>query len=140
MILLWLLLGWLLAVPYVALGWRLPRDRGLAWWSAGLITASAIYVMLAVLDGRPEHAALEAVGVLLFGGAALWAARQRLGRALALAWALHPVWDLGIHLGLGVEAPAWYVWACLAFDLITGAAIWLWSREKPWPLAPEATP
>ena len=125
----WLLLGWLLAVPYVAFGWRLPRDRGLAWWSAGLVTAASVYVVLALLDVRLGHAALEASGVVTFGGTALWAARQRLGWMLALAWALHPAWDLGVHLGLGIGAPAWYVWACLSFDVITGGAIWLWSRR-----------
>ena len=129
MIWFWLLLGWLGAVPYVALGWRMPRDRGFAWWSAGLITAASVYVVFALLGGQLAHAALEASGVILFGGAALWAARQRRGGALALAWALHPAWDLGVHLGMGVEAPAWYVWACLSFDLIVGAAIWAWSRR-----------
>ncbi|MEM1177714.1 MAG: hypothetical protein AAGM22_05185 [Acidobacteriota bacterium] len=85
------------------------------------------------------------VGVEM-AGVALYALFAFLGRRrselfLAAGWALHPVWDLGVHglhgahdlpglpealLGLrpGVSyAPEWYVLACLSFDVLVAMLI-----------------
>jgi hypothetical protein len=43
---------------------------------------------------------------------------------LALAWALHPVWDIALHTrGLGSYTPDGYVVACIGFDLLLAALI-----------------
>ena len=44
---------------------------------------------------------------------------------LALGWALHPVWDFGVHhLGPGRSfAPRGYVFACITFDWVVAAYI-----------------
>ena len=125
MIAVWLLLGLVGAAVYVAAG----RGRGLAWWAVGLVVAALAYVAFAFAAGDLRAAGAEAVGVALFGGAAAFAWRRRSVGALAVAWALHPAWDLGAHLAGGLPAPTWYVWACLSFDLAVGAAL-AW-RTRP---------
>ena len=49
---------------------------------------------------------------------------------LALGWLLHPVWDFAVHhLGPGRDfAPPRYVFACLAFDWIVAAYIFIYYR------------
>jgi hypothetical protein len=43
---------------------------------------------------------------------------------LALGWALHPIWDLGLHrFGPGQFAPEAYPVSCLSYDLIVAAVI-----------------
>ncbi len=51
-------------------------------------------------------------------------------RALAAGWALHPIWDAGLHLqGSGAtHAPEWYVVACISFDLLIASFI-QWNRN-----------
>jgi uncharacterized protein DUF6010 len=46
---------------------------------------------------------------------------------LALGWALHPLWDVGVHYaGPGRSfAPRGYVFACVTFDLVVAAYIFL---------------
>src|SRR5687768_18362866 len=46
-------------------------------------------------------------------------------RWLALGWALHPVWDFGLHYfgpGRGI-GPPFYAIACLSFDWVVAAYI-----------------
>jgi hypothetical protein len=57
---------------------------------------------------------------------------------LALAWVLHPLWDFGLHyLGPGDSfAPLRYTFACISFDLIIAAYIfmayrWLHLANRP---------
>ena len=122
MVALWLLLGLVGAAAYIAAG---ERVGGLAWWAVGLVVAALAYVAFAAARGAPPgEIAVEAVGAALYGGAVWVGWRRRSPRLLALAWALHPVWDVGVHAVGGLSAPAWYVWACLSFDLAVGA--WLW--------------
>jgi hypothetical protein len=61
---------------------------------------------------------------------------------LALGWLLHPVWDFGVHhLGPGSAfAPLPYVIACISFDWVVAAYIFIayrWlglaSRQAPSP-------
>ena len=119
MIALWLALG---LAGGAAFAWA-GRARPLAWWGAGLAVAAALYVAFALARGDLAHAAVEASGAALYGAVAWVGVRQRRAGPVALGWALHPVWDLGVHLGAGLPAPAWYVWACLSFDVLVGAAL-----------------
>ena len=122
MTVLWLLLGALLAVPYVAVGRRRRGRAARAWWAGGLVGAALVYVAFALAAG--EGVLLELGGLALYGAMAAVGLRGHRGW-FAAGWLLHPLWDLGLHLGGGV-APEWYVWVCLAFDAVAG--VWLWAR------------
>lgn len=59
--------------------------------------------------------AFGALGLAGWRGAAKW---------LALGWALHPIWDFGLHyIGPGDFAPWAYTIACLSFDWVVAAYI-----------------
>ncbi len=65
----------------------------------------------------------EAIGVALFGAVA-WLGARRAALWLAAGWAAHVGWDLLLHpLTDGGYAPAWYVRACVGFDLVVAAWI-----------------
>jgi len=51
-------------------------------------------------------------------------------KRLALGWLLHPVWDFGAHhLGSGRSfAPLSYVFACITFDWVVAAYIFIYYR------------
>jgi hypothetical protein len=61
----------------------------------------------------------ELAGVTVFGGMGLLGLRRPLWW-IVVAWALHPLWDVGPHyLGPGRPlAPETYTIACLSFDLL----------------------
>lgn len=59
--------------------------------------------------------AFGALGLMGWKGSARW---------LALGWALHPVWDFGVHyVGPGDFAPWRYAILCLSFDWVVAAYI-----------------
>ena len=86
-----------------------------------------IYFAFALVGGPSARSlALEAVGVLLYGGAA-WLGFRKSTALLALGWAMHPVWDVALHLtGAGaVYTPDWYPWGCVSFDMIVAGAVFV---------------
>ena len=72
------------------------------------------------------RSALEALGLLLYGAAA-WIGFRKSTTLLALGWAMHPVWDVALHLqGAGAAyTPDWYPWGCVSFDLVVGGAVFV---------------
>ena len=50
---------------------------------------------------------------------------------LAIGWAVHPAWGAFLHMrGPGATfAPAWYVVACISFDILVAAFI-LFKRHE----------
>ncbi len=134
---LWLLLGVALAIPYVLVGHRLGDRSARLWWAGGLVLIALIYVGFPLRRGAPlPDVAFELCGVLLYGAAAVLGLRG--DRAwLALGWTLHPIWDIGLHNSSETAlAPMWYVWACLAFNLLVAAYLWRVART---PLDPART-
>lgn len=127
MIALWLLLGLLGAAVYVRIG----RTKPLAWWALGLAVAAGLYVVFALARGDGVDALIEAGGVMLYGAVAWLGVRRGSEGLVAVGWALHPAWDLGVHLGTGVEAPAWYIWLCLSFDLVVAGALLVRAHRHP---------
>jgi hypothetical protein len=105
---------------------RFVRDvagRGLL--SILLMTAAGAYFGFAVAGGPgPGWTLLELAQVIVFGVPALLGLRGS-PFWLAAGWALHPVWDAGLHyVGPGrTFAPMPYVIACISFDLVVGAYI-----------------
>lgn len=62
--------------------------------------------------------AFGTMGLIGWRGSAKW---------LALGWALHPVWDFGLHYaGPGRDVGPWtYAVACLSFDWVVAAYIFI---------------
>lgn len=127
----WLVLGAVGAGLYLAAGRRQQGRAARLWWVGGLIVAALVYVAFAVARAAPLAAVLfEAGGVVAYGALASLSLRGDL-RFVATAWLLHPLWDAGLHAPGGFAlAPSWYVWACLSFDLVVGAALWLPSVRR----------
>jgi hypothetical protein len=90
-----------------------------------LFVAAGVYIVFAIRAGEGTLWLVgELVGVAIFGGMALLGLRGSLWWIVA-AWALHPLWDVGLHyLGPGrLFAPETYTIACLSFDLLVAAYI-----------------
>ena len=86
--------------------------------------AALIYVVF-VLAASAGLGALvtELLGVAAFGAIA-WLGASRAALWLAAGWAVHVGWDLLLHpLAGSGYAPAWYVRACVGFDLVVAAWI-----------------
>lgn len=90
----------------------------------GLIIAAIVYVGFATIWGNGLWFLIEIGGLLIYGLFVLLALRYTM-IWLAVGWALHSIWDLGLHwIGQGhTIAPAWYVIACLSFDLLVAGYI-----------------
>jgi hypothetical protein len=119
-----LVVGIVLAFGFV-LWARTQPDAGRRLYAIGLAVTALIYIVFALL-GRagPRSLALEAVGLLLYGAAA-WLGFRKSAALLALGWAMHPVWDVALHLhGAGAGyTPDWYPWGCVSFDLLVAGAV-----------------
>ena len=87
-----------------------------------LFIVAGLYIVFAVRTGESAFWVVgELVEVAIFGGIGL----RGLLWWLVGAWALHPLWDVGLHyLGPGRSfAPETYTIACLSFDLLVAAYI-----------------
>jgi len=94
-------------------------------YAMGLAVAALLYLAFALLArASAEWLAIEAVGVVLYGLAAVIAFR-RWPAALAVGWVAHVAWDVGLHLDSAGAAhtPDWYPWLCVSFDLVLAAAV-----------------
>lgn len=109
---------------FVGIAFALPRrTRGIL--ARGLIVTALIYVYFAArAHAGPTWLAAELVGVALYGAMALRGLRGSPWWLVA-GWALHPVWDIGLHLvGPGQAfAPVAFPIACLTWDPIAAALI-----------------
>jgi hypothetical protein len=105
---------------------RFTREiYGRALLAIFLITAAGAYFGFAVLAGvSPLWILVELVGVIIFGVMALLGLRDS-AWWLALGWALHPLWDVVLHLwGPGSSfASQPYAIACITFDWVVAAYI-----------------
>ena len=100
-----------------------------------LFAAAGAYFGFVVVARSPAiWSLLELLQVVGFGvlglmgwkGSAKW---------LALGWALHPLWDFGVHhLGPGRSfAPVSYVFACITFDWVVAAYMLIYYRGASHP-------
>lgn len=127
----WLLLGALVGAAFLAFA-RSRRGAEMMVLSLGLLVAALIYLGFALSEGEPVWLLVEALGVAAYGGLA-WLGLRRSSLWLAAGWALHPAWDIGLHLvGAGAAvAPEWYATACISFDLlIAGYIVTRFSRDR----------
>jgi hypothetical protein len=81
---------------------------------------SRLWVLIELL----QAIAFGTLGLIGWRGPAKW---------LALGWVLHPLWDFGLHyLGPGSSfAPLPYTIACISFDWVVAAYIFIAYRNKP---------
>ena len=110
---------------------RLIADRvGRTVLAIGLFVSAGAYFGFAIVGPASQVwiliELLQVVGFCVLGlmgwkGSAKW---------LGLGWALHPLWDFGVHhLGPGRSfAPVTYVFACITFDWVVAAYIFIHYR------------
>jgi hypothetical protein len=135
-----LVVGFVLAFGFL-LWTRAQPDSGRRLYAIGLAVTALIYLVFA-LAGRAggRSLALELGGVVLYGAAA-WLGWRKSLTLLALGWAMHPVWDVALHLQDPGAAytPGWYPWGCVSFDLIVAGAVFAAGARRissPDPLGP----
>ena len=90
-----------------------------------LFAAAGAYFGFAYNPGTPRiWILIELLQVVAFGTLGLYGWRGS-PYWLALGYALHPLWDFGVHhLGPGREfAPVPYVFACITFDWVVAAYV-----------------
>ena len=116
------LLGALAAVPLVLYARRHRGEDKV--YAQGLAVAALIYVVFVLAASAGTGALMtELLGTVIFGLVALLGVR-RAALWLAAGWAAHVGWDLLLHpLTAEGYAPAWYVRACIGFDLVVAAWI-----------------
>ncbi|KPQ36516.1 MAG: Zinc dependent phospholipase C [Phormidesmis priestleyi Ana] len=123
LILLWLILGSVLALIFVTFA-RTEPTRERAILAAGLVVAAFIYVVLAFAGGSSDWIGIEMLGLVMYGLAAVLGVYYS-SWWLAFGWAAHPVWDICLHLlgmratqGIGATfAPEWYIYLCIGLDI-----------------------
>ena len=98
--------------------------------ATALFAAAGAYFGFAVVARPPAiWSLLELLQVVAFGTLGLMGWKGR-AKWLGLGWLLHPVWDFGVHhLGPGRSfAPVTYVFACITFDWVVAAYIFIFYR------------
>lgn len=86
--------------------------------SLGLFVASAIYTIFALTSMNGIWITVEAVGLLLFL-MFIWMAFHYSMWFVVFGWALHIVWDVGVHpQETAPYVPLWYAWLCVGFDAL----------------------
>ena len=128
----WLVLGIVLGAGFLVFARRQGVQGERRLLAVGLVVAALIYVGFAVAWADAVWMMIELGGVLVFTGLAVLGLK-RSALSLAVGWALHPAWDVGLHLvGAGAAfAPAWYAVACISFDLLVAAYIIARFRRTP---------
>jgi hypothetical protein len=98
--------------------------------ATALFAAAGAYFGFAVVARPPAiWSLLELLQVVAFGTLGLMGWKGP-AKWLGLGWLLHPVWDFGVHhLGPGRSfAPLTYVFACITFDWVVAAYIFIYYR------------
>ena len=88
----------------------------------GLVVAALIYVGFGVFSGSLGWILTEVAGVAIYAVFA-WLGLKKSGWFLAAGWALHPLWDAGLHDYSTEFVPHWYINGCIGFDLFVAAYV-----------------
>ena len=122
-----LIAGILLAVPFVAYARRQGPRVETRIYALGLIGAAVIYAGFALVGtAEPRWMAIEFAGLLPFAGLT-WLGLRHSTWWLAAGWVAHAAWDTGLHLVTGTPpfVPSWYPVVCIGFDGFVAGAITL---------------
>jgi len=125
-------LGLIAVLPFLFYAQRLPYHRVMSMLGLALVIAALIYVSFALVWADSAWLMVELLGVVLYG-LLFVAAVAITPLLLAVAWLLHPLWDLVLHLyGPGAHlVPDWYAIACMSFDLAVALYIvWRVNQEN----------
>lgn len=110
---------------------RFSKDfAGRSVLAIGLFVSASAYFGFAMVGPASRiWMLIELLQVVAFGTLALMGWKGS-AKWLALGWALHPLWDFGVHhLGPGRSfAPVTYVFACITFDWVVAAYILIYYR------------
>jgi hypothetical protein len=120
-----IVVGLFLGVGFVLIV-RMSRSYARSF-AIGLVVTALIYVGLAIFKGSGRWILIELAGVAIFAVFA-WLGLRKSGWMLALGWALHPLWDAGLHDYSTQFVPHWYIGGCIGFDLLV--AIYIAFRVK----------
>jgi len=115
-----IVVGLLLASGFILLV-RLSRSYA-RLFAIGLVVTALIYVGLAFFNNALTWIPIELAGVAIFAVFA-WLGLKKSGWWLAAGWALHPLWDAGLHDYSTQFVPHWYIGGCIGFDLLVAAYI-----------------
>lgn len=107
------------------------QKKAISFWRMALIIVTLIYVGFALIGQQWDWLPIEFGGVLLYSFFVFLSFRFSI-LFLALGWALHVIWDLGLHFnGHPGYVPDWYPGVCLGFDLlIAGYLVWSFLEKK----------
>ena len=112
-----IVVGLFLGVGFVLLSRNYARS-----FAIGLVVTALIYVGLAIFNSAITWILVELAGVAIFVVFA-WLGLRKSGWWLAAGWALHPLWDAGLHDYSTQFVPHWYIGACVGFDLLVAMYI-----------------
>jgi hypothetical protein len=128
-----IVLGAVLGGLFALVARRRKRGGEVPLLALGLVVAALIYIVLALAAGADRRwLTLEVAGLGVFGGLAWLGLRTSLWW-LALGWAAHVGWDVGLHLDRpSALVPAWYPLLCVGFDLVVaGFVLGMAAAERP---------
>lgn len=114
-----------LATLTCLIGYSLPFYKALDFYGILLAMIAGVYIGFAIDDGRRDKLILEvvvALGFCMLVLIGMW----KWPVLIAVGYLLHAVWDLLHHpFKLGVRVKAWYPPACLIYDGLIGAFIYI---------------
>ncbi|HKY28326.1 MAG TPA: DUF6010 family protein [Pyrinomonadaceae bacterium] len=122
-ILIELIIGVILAIGFILLARRsvnFTKEKRIL--AVGLVVAALIYVGFGVFSDSVAWKIIELLGVLVYALFA-WLGLKKSGWFLAVGWALHVVWDAGLHGASTPFVPHWYIAGCIGFDLLVAGYI-----------------
>ena len=135
-ILIELIVGAILAIGFLLLA---RRSKGFAKekriYAVGLVVVALIYVGFGLFSDSVRWIIIEIMGVPIYALFA-WLGVKKSGWFLAVGWALHVLWDAGLHGVSTPFVPHWYVAGCLGFDLLVAAYIAVQEIKKTQPTSP----
>lgn len=93
-------------------------DRTYPILAEALAIVAFVYVAFAMASMESGWLAVEIAGLMIFLGFAYLGLRRSLSW-LWVGWALHMLWDTGLHLIVETPfVPDWYPVVCIAFDAV----------------------
>ena len=88
----------------------------------GLVVAALSYVGFGLFSGSLRWVLIELAGVPIYAILA-WLGLRKSSWFLAVGWALHPLWDAGLHDYSTQFVPHWYINGCIGFDLLVAGYV-----------------
>jgi len=116
-------LGALLALVFLSWLHRYASNASYRLLAFALAVAASIYILFASVPFDMKWMTIELLGFSVFLAIA-WLGLNRSYWYLAAGWAVHVLWDIGLHSdNTTVFVPTWYPEFCMSFDIIVAAYI-----------------